>query len=234
MRAQWEAAVRDSESPVATPYIISYFSLPRHWDFMEDVRRSVPTTNVLPGGDFELIAQRVQDTWKPEEPSLDPVEMLAKRVTEIDVPFAAKQGETPSNVELPREGKQCLLLQISPKNRQQPPLALERSLVSLTSPVVRLKPGSLVQISGWVRVPEEIKATADGALMYDSAGGEPLAVRIHEPTPWRKITFYRRVPPSGEIQVTLALTGLGRVYFDDIRIEPLVTGTATATTGRAN
>jgi hypothetical protein len=30
------------------------------------------------------------------------------------------------------------------------------------------------------------------------------------------------VPASGAIGVTLALTGLGTVYFDDIRIEPLL------------
>jgi hypothetical protein len=30
------------------------------------------------------------------------------------------------------------------------------------------------------------------------------------------------VPSSGTLQVTLALTGLGTVYFDDVRIEPLL------------
>jgi hypothetical protein len=33
--------------------------------------------------------------------------------------------------------------------------------------------------------------------------------------------MYRRVPASGQIGVTLALTGLGEAYFDDVRIEPL-------------
>ena len=36
------------------------------------------------------------------------------------------------------------------------------------------------------------------------------------------ITLYRLVPASGTINVTLALTGLGSVYFDDVRIEPLL------------
>lgn len=222
MRAQWEEAIRQIDSPVSTPYVVSFFTLPKHWEFMEEVRRSVPTANVLPGGDFEIIPERVQDSWKPEEPTLDQVDMLAKRVAEIDVPKTEKSAAT---TELPREGKQCLMLQIAPKNPQFPPHALERTLLALTSPAVRLKPGTLVQISGWIRVPEEIKSSADGALMYDTAGGEPLAIRITEPTPWKKFTLYRRVPPSGEVQVTLALTGLGRVYFDDVRIEPLATAT---------
>jgi hypothetical protein len=86
---------------------------------------------------------------------------------------------------------------------------------------VRLEPGTLVRISGWVRIPAPIAASADGALLYDSAGGEPLAVRLTEATNWRKFTLYRRVPASGTVNVTVALTGLGTAYFDDLQIEPL-------------
>ena len=38
---------------------------------------------------------------------------------------------------------------------------------------------------------------------------------------WRKFTFYRRVPANGSIYVTMALTGFGKAYFDNISIEPL-------------
>jgi hypothetical protein len=62
--------------------------------------------------------------------------------------------------------------------------------------------------------------------MYDSVGGEPLAIRLTDPTPWKKFTVYRRVPAAGLINVTLAMTGIGTAYFDDIRIEPLVPANA--------
>jgi hypothetical protein len=84
-----------------------------------------------------------------------------------------------------------------------------------------------VRISAWVRITQPIAASVDGALFYDSAGGEPLAVRLTEPTNgWKKYTLYRRVPATGTISVTLALTGLGTVYFDDVKIEPLSPGAA--------
>jgi hypothetical protein len=38
------------------------------------------------------------------------------------------------------------------------------------------------------------------------------------------------VPASGQVYVTLALTGLGTAFFDDIRIEPLVTAPPTTPT----
>ena len=58
-------------------------------------------------------------------------------------------------------------------------------------------------------------------MLYELEVSTELAVRLTEPTPWKKITLYRRVPASGQISVTLALTGLGEAYFDDVRIEPL-------------
>jgi hypothetical protein len=78
-----------------------------------------------------------------------------------------------------------------------------------------------VAVSAWVRIPAAITASADGVLFYDSIGGEPLAVRLTGATKWTKYTLYRRVPASGVVNVTLALTGLGAAYFDDVRIEPL-------------
>src|SRR5262249_48948557 len=130
--------------------------------------------------------------------------------------------------EQPKEGKQCLMLQIKPKNPQAAPGALERTFLALNSPTIRLQPGTLVRISGWIRIPQSISASADRALLYDGAGGEPLAVRLKDSTPWKQFVLYREVPADGMMSVTLALTGLGTVYFDDVRIEPLLWNNAAA------
>lgn len=238
MRAQWAEAIKDLDSPVASPYAVSFFTLPKHWPFIEQVKGSVTTLNVLPGGDFEVVPERKQEAWKLEEPTLDDVELKADRVTEVVAPIEIKKTDKDgkggtaakkapakngpvTRADVPHEGKQCALLQIKAKNQQAPPQALERTLLAITSPPVQLQPGTLVQISAWVCIPRPIGASADGALFYDNIGGEPLAIRLSEPTPWKKFTLYRRVPASGSVQVTLALTGLGTVYFDDVRIEPL-------------
>ena len=73
-----------------------------------------------------------------------------------------------------------------------------------------------------MNVPQAIGASADGAMAFDSAGGEPLGIRLNSPTKgWRKFVLYRQVPANGTVQVTAALTGVGTVYFDDLTIEPL-------------
>jgi hypothetical protein len=229
MRAQWEAAVRGLDTPVTTPYAVSFFTLPRHWQMMAQVKNSRPTGNVLPGGDFERLPQRPEEAWRIDEPpSLDEVEVSASRVSESrEPPDPLKAGEKPppgpreKRAGVP-EGEKCAMLEIKPKEGRPVPRALERTLVALTSPTVKLPPGTIVQISGHICIPAGVASSPDGALLYDSAGGEPLAIRLTAPMPWKKFTVYRRVPASGTINVTVALTGIGTVYFDDIRVEPLV------------
>jgi hypothetical protein len=192
---------------VASPYAVSFYTLPRHWEFMAQVRAAKPGPNVLPDGDFETAPGDWPPAWLEQKVTLpsDRVELSADRV-----------------IDEPQEGKQCLRLRIKPLDPQQPAAALERTFLAVHTPAVRLDPGTLVKISGWYRIPAGIAASTDGALVYDSAGGEPLAVRTTEATgKWKQFTLYRKVPATGTINVTMALTGIGVVYFDDIRIEPL-------------
>jgi hypothetical protein len=210
MRAEWEKAIRDLDTVGASPYAASYYTLPRHWEFLNQVKESTAGVNVLPDGDFEQSAPNGPATWVKQETTLDVVSCTAQRVKDQ-----------------PQEGRQCLMLEIKPTDAKAAPSALERTFLAANSPVVRLQPGTLVRISGWVRIPEPIYLSPDGALLYDSIGGEPLAVRLTGKTAWKKFTLYRRVPASGAVNVTLALTGVGKVFFDDIRIEPL-SSTTTA------
>ena len=125
-----------------------------------------------------------------------------------DVDFVARRS-----TDIPHAGKQCLMLQVNPKNPQQAPAVLERCYLGIHSPDVSQPPGTWVRISVWVRIPKQLSGSVDGALLYDSAGGEPLAVRLTEPMPWKEYVSYRRVPPSGKIHVTLALSALGSPFL---------------------
>jgi hypothetical protein len=285
MRAQWDQALKGLNSQVATPFLGSFYALPRHWAMMGEVRALKPAANVLPDGGFEVDPGRPMTGWVLQDPTLDNVVMNARRVKEVVVehppvktppgktpaltnpspatapaktpgstpaptaretkapavaatsPKAAKPAAAPKMVlapvtlEPPKEGRQCLLLEIQPKDPLNPPGALQRTFLGIHSPEVKLLPGSLVQISAWVRIPKSITASVDGALLYDSAGGEPLAIRLTDPCPWKKFTLYRRVPASGAIHVILAMTGIGKAYFDDVRIEPLVGAPSAAPLG---
>jgi hypothetical protein len=201
MRLQWNKAVADLGSPVATPYAVSYYTLPRHWAFMNSIKRSTPGENLLRGGNFE---GKVDQGWSLTQSTLDDVKLNARYSTNH-----------------PHEGAQCMELSVQPKDPAARPAALERTFLSVTSPAVQMPPGSLVRISAWVQLPESITASADGALFYDNIGGESLSIRLNDKMEWKQFTLYRRVPASGQVFVTLALTGIGTVHFDDVKIEPL-------------
>jgi hypothetical protein len=233
-RALWEKGTRGLDKPVSSPYAVSFYTLPRHMKFMDQIKKTAPAPNVLLSGNFEIAPGRSLEDWVPQDMTLDDVDLIAERVTEIPLrePKKKKGDKTPPPKDKkagppepakPSEGKLCLKLEIRPKDPKLPaPQGLERSFLALNSPVVHLPPGSLVRISFYVYIPEPIKASLDGAMVYDSSGGEPLAIRLTEPLTWSRFQLYRRVPPSGTINVTLALTGVGTAYFDDVRIEPLI------------
>jgi hypothetical protein len=277
MRDHWRQAAGSLDVPTASPYAVSFFSLPKHWELFREVQASRPAASVLPGGSFELDTEvpaaglRVDANpgWSARYGSLDPVAVAAglvrtdgltdnreprKAPTQPRTIFAPSrpiaypdEGYLPPAPEL---GKSCLKLEIRRQPAKDPdgkPLpvvpVLERTFLAVDSPPVRLPPGTLVRVSGWVKVPAPIEGTADGVLFYDNpgyddraarvphAGGEPLAVRLlhtiedgGERGVWKRFHLYRRVPATGQLGVTLALTGVGVAYFDDVRIEPLVSG----------
>ena len=41
MRVEWEEAIRGLDSPVASPYAVSFYTLPRQWDFIQQVRQAM-------------------------------------------------------------------------------------------------------------------------------------------------------------------------------------------------
>ena len=148
---------------------------------------------------------------------------------------AQRVAEQPVDFRQPEFGRHCLSLNIRPKAEKdrggQPlpePQALERAVLAVDSPAADFAPGSLVRVSFWVKVPAPLRATADGLVVFDTAGGEPLGVRVMGTGGWKQFHLYRRVPPSGKVAMTFALTGFGTAYIEDVRIEPLVPFTPVA------
>lgn len=259
MHDHWQQATATLDTPTASPYAVSFFTLPKHWELFRQVQSSRVGVNALPNGDFELsgkvptagVGVDALPGWSARFGTLDrvnvaagiiPAQKLAEKPEPRKAPEPQKgmfrpgraipspdEGYTPPTPEL---GKSLVRLEVrhrgevdrngKPIETSQAPL--ERTFLAVDSPSVRLPPGTLVRVSGWLRVPQEIVGSVDGVLFYDDAGGESLGVRVSQQPHWKQFHLYRRVPASGQISVTMALTGVGVAYFDDIRIEPLVPG----------
>jgi hypothetical protein len=250
MRAYWERATKSLDYPASSPYTVSFYTLPKHWELARRFRTAKIGASALNSGDFEggpRGSTVVSDLpgWTVQEVALDDVVMRATIESSVGVkeerlppppsknPYLAtsidKRGEQPQ-APLPTLGDRVLKLTVAPKpvtlqkdDKAPPePQALERVFLCVNSPPVRLPPGSWVRISGWVKITNPIRASADGVMLYDTAAGEAFAVRLYGIVPWRQFHLYRQIPASGEIRVRMAVTGFATAYFDDIRVEPLV------------
>lgn len=252
-RAQWEQAVRTLDYPGATPYSVSFHTLPKHWELARFLREHPLGSNALVDGDFDSARPESRGVmvsalpgWSVQAVSSDEVLMDARIVPGSDAkvdrpiePFVAAPRYSPTSLSKriepptppePKLGAGVLRLRVAPKpvelkkGEKAPfePQALERVFLCANSPPVRMPPGSWVRISGWIRVPSTIRASADGAMFFDTIAGEAYSVRVTEGGEWKQFHMYRKVPASGEVRVRLALTGLGTAYFDDVRIEPFI------------
>jgi hypothetical protein len=212
-RAQWLQLIRGFDQPCCAPYAVSYFSLPQHVAFVRQLSESAAAPNLLIDGGFENGNDSLTG-WQVVRNTLDEVELTAAPSQEA------------------HEGRRALRLEVKAKTAPAtpnspalpPPMALERTFLGAESSAVKLSPGSLARISFHVKVPTPIAATADGLVVYDSAAGEALGVRLTNSVPeWKRYTLYRRVPENGELRVIVALTGIGTALIDDVKIEPMVT-----------
>jgi hypothetical protein len=166
--------------------------------------RDSEVKNVLRSGDFEDFDTVVAEGWKHELATIDGIRATA----ELD-PRA-------------RSGTYCLRLVAAPAAGRDAPVSVAQRPVSVTTPAVTVHKGQLVYISGWVKVSAPSLGNLDGAMLYDSLAGLPGALRWRTPTPdWQPFELVREVPETGELTLTMALTGLGEIRFDDLQIKPL-------------
>lgn len=254
-RDHWKQAIETLDAPSSSPFAVSFYSLPQHWQLAQIVRTSRPAGNALPHGGFELSEPADKKGaaivslpgWKVRSTTLDGLVPFAKLMTtdtpgvqDPAIPDAAydphryRPGrpvpDAVSRATLaprPTLGGHCLQLGLEGKKGAEPVEALERSFVAVDSPTVDLPPGTWVRVSFWVK--GAVGVSADGLLAFDSAGGEPLGMRVSYSPTWKRCTMYRRVPESGKLSITFAVTGLGAAFIDDVNIEPLVSGSGPVT-----
>ncbi|VTS08060.1 hypothetical protein [Tuwongella immobilis] len=284
MRTHWENATRGMYNSTGTPYAVSFYTLPRHWEMFRDLRTHSVGLNLLRQGDLEVSALRDPQIRVSGATDLDPVPAIQpaqaksgenfqqfvspklpgwtiewdsieedRMTPKVSLVSTAKllpkppQPKTEPPFRLPYEpsdtsrfpdpnadkpqpklGTTALRLQIEPKmvkNEKGIPKpvrpTLERTYVKVTTPTLQLPSNSLVRISGWYRIPKGIRGSAEGAMVFDTSGGEMLGLRQTAAGEWTPFQLYRRVDERGLLAVSYLLVGIGEVYFDDLKVEPI-------------
>ena len=139
--------------------------------------------------------------------------------------LTGRQPDVSTAVELslhaPHSGRSALRVQCWPTRPEQTPAFFESPPIAITSGPVRVRAGQILRIHGWARVPDPIQGSLDGLLIYDSLAGTALAERVLNAPDWREFTLYRAAPRDGTVTVTMALTGIGEVWLDDVTVNLL-------------
>lgn len=205
-RAHWEKAVAALGSPIASPLATTFVTLPYHWQFVRALEACARRRSLVRHGDMESPREDMQ--------------LMGWRLFHHRQADVAAEGEL-SDIE-PHGGLTSLRLTAEPADDEKPPALIETAPIWLTTPPVSVAAGQWLRIHLWVRIPKPITGSLDGLMILDSFGREPLAERIGVTSGWKEVILYRAAPAAGEMTVTVALTGLGEAYIDDLTIEPLV------------
>jgi hypothetical protein len=206
-RNHWERAVGSVVSPPASPLAASFATLPQHWVFLAELDSAERSRNLLPESGMEDRDRMLAAGWGLSSHSSKGVRASGELA-----------GKDPRAGE-PYAGQCSLHLSAEPTDPEQTPEVLETPPLWLTTPPVAVQAGQWVRIHGWVRVPKPITGSLDGLLIFDSFGGEPLAERINQTSDWKEFTLYRAAPATTSLRVTLALTGLGEAWIDNLSVE---------------
>jgi hypothetical protein len=201
-RAHWEKATTTLGSPIASPLAVTFSTLPYHWQFVRAIEQRPHSHNLLLGGDMESLPRMWKTGWRLFQHSQPAV-----------------RGAAELSVDQHHAGKASFHLAVEPADVENPAPMIETPPLWLTSPPLHVEAGQWVRIHGWVNIPQPITGSLDGLVVIESLGREPLAERIGVTSGWREFTLYRAAAASGDLTVTLALTGVGDAWIDDVTIE---------------
>ncbi|MCA9054619.1 MAG: hypothetical protein KDA75_12330 [Planctomycetaceae bacterium] len=203
-RAHWENIVRPLSSPVSTPYTICFQTLPDFWRLMQTIGRSRGSSeNLLHGGDFSNWDTIFAAGWKYD---------AVPAGSEI-VPIIELHGDGASG--------RCLRLAAHLGDSGQASPDFDRPPVKFVTHPMPVYSGQIVHIRGKVKIEVPVSGSTDGALFYDNLVGSIGALRFNTRKPtgnWVPFELIRPVQHSGELQLTLELTGYGDVRFDELQV----------------
>ncbi len=201
-RHAWEEAVLLFPSPASSPLCASFATLPLHAQASNHLSAGAWSDNLLRAGDCESLELMLRSGWRQSAAA----ELAANTLVEL-------------SLHAPAGGRSALRLAYRVPTGAA--LPSEDWPVRVTSGPMSVVPGQVLRIHGWVKVPEKIRGTRDGLLIFDSLSGVELAERVEVTEGWREFTLYRIATREDELTLTFALTGYGEAWVDEVSVTTL-------------
>jgi len=234
-RFKWEEATRTLPQHNMIPTAVSFGTLPAYISMIKRMYSMKVGENRLATGDGENAAQWQQAGWR----SLQlPTEGVTPVVT-VANSRAARSGQGGIQLQLlttnqlasttpgmgTTTGVSTTLPLETPSDNDI--VQLETAPIWITTPQIPVYAGEILCITGYIKIPQKLQGNVDRLMIFDSLGGESLALRLSETNgQWQQFFCYRAVPdivpPQASMCVTFALSSVGEVWLDDVQIFPVI------------
>ncbi|MCA8985103.1 MAG: hypothetical protein R3C12_18520 [Planctomycetaceae bacterium] len=203
-RLYWQQAVRHVSSPTSIPHTLCFQTLPDYWRLIQQLSQAETVNpSVIRSGQFEDPDAMLVEGWtKDVSPSKD------------IVVYDALDPNTA------HEGNFCLRMASVPVNPKVP-LAPQEPAVSYRSPPISVKPGDLLHVTGWIRIPRPLGGSLEGFRIYDSQYGVASCLKWDQPCSWQQFELLRPIWKQEQLHLFLELHGLGDVAVDDLQVKIL-------------
>ncbi|MDR1924467.1 MAG: hypothetical protein LBQ66_08830 [Planctomycetaceae bacterium] len=193
---------RHDSNPCMTPVSVSFATMPYYLTTFQRTMGAVLGQNRLLSGDMENVVFWQQSGWISQRHKIEGIS---------DLLSISPQAS--------RTGAGGLRIVTQADNGESKPKQIETAPIWVISPPIQINMGELICVNGWIRIPNLIESGVDGLTIFDSLGGESLAIRFKETKgQWREFAFYRYAPTNTNYYVYFALNGIGEVHIDDVRI----------------
>lgn len=197
-------SVGHADGLTSSPLAASYDTLVQHATFLKSILSLSSSDNRLDGGDFEDLSNLARSGW-----------------LHVSHPLPGVQTRAELSAESPYHGGHCLQLTAVAASPDGAPPVLHDAPVWVTSPPMPIRSGQVVEITGWIRVPEPIIGSEGGLEIVDSFGGPELALHVDSTRGWQPFRLLRAAPETTELTVTFALAGLGTASVDAVMVRAL-------------
>ena len=211
-RDMWVTAIRADANRSLTPVSTCFPTIPFYISMFNSFQNATQGPEMLLYGDFECPYVNWKGVgWRHEQ-----------HQWEKDITGFAFLSEHPRPGGV---GKRSLNLKVGSAKPPESNVQVETAPIWITTPGIPVSTGQLLCVSGWIYIEEQLKGTADGLIVWDSIGGDTLALRFNKTNGWRQFVFYRYVPTDGLFETRFYLSGIGEAWIDDISIRPIVFNT---------
>ncbi len=200
-RSHWDRAVASLSSPTSTPHTLCFQTLPDYWMLIKRLSGEIEEIPLLRSGQFEDRDAMFVEGWTRDVSD-------SKDILVYD-------ALDPNNA---HRGEYCLrAASIAAQGKQG--ITLNKPAIVYGSPLFSPKPGDLLHISGWVRIPRQIQGGFEGFRIYDTHFGPTACLHWSKPAGWQSFELIRPVWKQEEVQIIMELNGLGDVAIDDLNVK---------------